>query len=133
MAAKKPPSLKPLADRLQSKPDTKWYVPSGTPRSVTLDGMRVHARRPQRIDALLVFVKNQESLEVHFAKAEPRLVDDALVWFSYPKGGLSDLTRDEGWGCLEAAGLRPVTAISINETWSALRFRPRPAGAKGRA
>jgi hypothetical protein len=29
-----------------------------------------------------------------------------------------------GWGLLAEAGLRPVTQVSVDEVWSALRFRP---------
>jgi hypothetical protein len=36
----------------------------------------------------------------------------------------TDLTRDVGWEIVSQAGLRPVTQVSVNEVWSALRFRP---------
>ena len=52
---------------------------------------------------------------------------DCLFWACYPKGGgriKSDLKRDLVWVCLELIGLRPVTQIALNETWSALRGRP---------
>ena len=52
---------------------------------------------------------------------------DCLLWACYPIGGgriKSDLKRDLVWVCLELIGLRPVTQIALNETWSALRGRP---------
>jgi hypothetical protein len=36
----------------------------------------------------------------------------------------SDLSREEVWAAMEATGWRPVSQIAIDETWSALRFRP---------
>ena len=36
----------------------------------------------------------------------------------------TDITRDRGWEPVTAGGLRPVTQIAIDETWSALRWRP---------
>ena len=36
----------------------------------------------------------------------------------------TDLTRDAGWDALSAAGLRGVATVSIDDTWSGLRFRP---------
>ena len=51
----------------------------------------------------------------------------AIVWGAWPKGtsGLeTDLTRDEGWEPLYDAGLRGVATVSIDDTWSGLRFRP---------
>jgi hypothetical protein len=57
-----------------------------------------------------------------------RLAPDAVVWFAYPKGSSrryrSDYNRDSGWDSLGAAGLEPVRQVSIDEDWSALRFRP---------
>ena len=50
-----------------------------------------------------------------------------LLWFCYPKKSskvATDITRDTGWDSLTEANMRPVSQISIDETWSALRFRP---------
>lgn len=57
--------------------------------------------------------------------------DDPLVWFCYPKRSSrryeTDLTRDIGWEPLTGVGWRPVRQVSIDDDWSALRFRPEPA------
>ncbi len=52
---------------------------------------------------------------------------DGLLWISYPKRSSkveTDITRDVGWEAVTQAGLRAVTQVSINDVWSALRFRP---------
>ncbi|MCE1198189.1 MAG: hypothetical protein LWW85_04415 [Marinilabiliales bacterium] len=52
---------------------------------------------------------------------------DAIFWACYPKGGgkiSSDLKRERVWETLQLAGLRPVSQVAIDETWSALRGRP---------
>jgi hypothetical protein len=52
---------------------------------------------------------------------------DCLFWACYPKGGgkiKSDIKRDTLWKALELVGMRPVTQIAIDETWSAMRARP---------
>lgn len=52
---------------------------------------------------------------------------DGLLWISYPKQSSkrkSDLTRDVGWSSVNAAGLVGVSLISIDDVWSAMRFRP---------
>ena len=46
---------------------------------------------------------------------------------TYPKktGKIaSDLSREVTWQAITPLGWRPVTQISIDETWSALRFKP---------
>jgi hypothetical protein len=51
---------------------------------------------------------------------------DRLAWISYPKGGQlgTDLNRDRLAAALSSHGVRPVRQVSIDGTWSALRFRP---------
>jgi hypothetical protein len=45
---------------------------------------------------------------------------------AYPKAGQlgTDLNRDPLAAAFTASGLRPVRQVSIDATWSALRFRP---------
>ncbi|MBO9598447.1 MAG: YdeI/OmpD-associated family protein [Cohnella sp.] len=56
---------------------------------------------------------------------------DALLWLCYPKGtskAKTDLNRDKGWDTVSSLGWEGVSLISIDETWSAMRFRPIGAG-----
>lgn len=56
----------------------------------------------------------------------PRLAEDALLWIAYPKKSgkiRSDISRDNGWELVFAAGYEPVTQVAIDDDWSALRFR----------
>lgn len=52
---------------------------------------------------------------------------DSIVWIAYPKGSSKkykcDFNRDTGWTVLGDAGFEPVRQVSIDEDWSALRFR----------
>ena len=58
------------------------------------------------------------------------LQDDAEhVWIAYPKGGKSDINRDSLWPIVrDATGMRPITQVALDVTWSALRFRPLKPG-----
>ncbi|MGZ7443605.1 YdeI/OmpD-associated family protein [Paenibacillus sp. TH7-28] len=52
---------------------------------------------------------------------------DGLLWLCYPKGGAkagTDLTRDKGWETVKAAGFEGIALVSVDEVWSAMRFRP---------
>ncbi|MCB0278617.1 MAG: DUF3052 domain-containing protein [Calditrichaeota bacterium] len=52
---------------------------------------------------------------------------DCVFWFCYPKQSgkiKSDLKRETVWEAMQLIGLRPVSQIAIDETWSALRARP---------
>ena len=78
-------------------------------------------------DFVHLFVKNVAELERLGPVAIEAVKYDGLLWMSYPKRSSkvrTDITRDVGWDVLTQAGLRPVTQVSINDVWSALRFRP---------
>ena len=76
-----------------------------------------------------LFVKDRAEFDALFLPAVAMVVYDGLFWLCNPKktGAIaSDLSRDIVWDLVRAgsSGLRPVMQISIDETWSALRFRP---------
>lgn len=85
-------------------------------------------------DFVHLFVKNVTELERLGPVAIDAVVHDGLLWISYPKKSskaTTDLTRDVGWDVVAEAGLRPVTQVSIDNVWSALRFRPVEQVGKG--
>ncbi|HZQ21246.1 MAG TPA: hypothetical protein VFA89_00315 [Terriglobales bacterium] len=77
------------------------------------------------------FVQFFATKKSEIVKARSKLLKSArpgaLVWITYPKktsGMESDLSREEVWTAMEGTGWRPVSQIAIDDTWSALRFRP---------
>lgn len=77
-------------------------------------------------DAVLAFVLNLEDVE---RKADPVVEaakEDRIAWMAYPKAGKlgTDLNRDILWKRMEKEGIRAVRQVAIDETWSAMRFRP---------
>ena len=80
-----------------------------------------------RFDFVHLFAKNLAELERLGPVAIAAVTYDGLLWMSYPKKSSrveTDLTRDQGWDVMAQAGMRPVTQIAVDDTWSALRFRP---------
>ena len=75
----------------------------------------------------VVFVNNKKEF-MEFLTNELRNIEhDSVLWFAYLKrsSGIStDINRDILRETAEKFSITTVTAISINETWSALRFRP---------
>lgn len=79
-------------------------------------------------DLLLIFVGNQAALADAAELAARLYVRGKHLWIAYPKlsGKLkSDLSRDRGWEPIAAHNLHGVMQVSLNEDWSALRFRYR--------
>lgn len=76
---------------------------------------------------VLLFARNQAELAALAPTVLEKCTDENLVWIAYPKksGSIkSDLDRDHGWGPVTNAGWEGVRLVSIDETWSAMRFRP---------
>ncbi len=74
-----------------------------------------------------LFARNSEVLADFRQTAVAAAEYDGLFWLCYPKKSgriSSDLSREVVWQMMDGTGLRPVTQISIDESWSALRFRP---------
>ncbi len=77
-----------------------------------------------------LFVRNRDELEQFVDQVLQAVEYDAVLWISYPKGSSgvkTDLNRDELWRALADKGIRPVTQVSIEKVWSAMRFRPTAA------
>ncbi|MCF8253600.1 MAG: hypothetical protein K9I36_07305 [Bacteroidia bacterium] len=79
------------------------------------------------IEFVLSFVKTKEEIENLGQSIIPLLKEDALLWFAFPKGSSKkykvEINRDKGWEYLKEQGFETVRAVSIDEDWSALRFR----------
>lgn len=94
-------------------------LPDGASLDMTPDG--------DTYDFVQAFVDSIAELERLARSAIDASSYDGILWFSYPKKSSkvkTDISRDVGWDIVANAGLRPVMQVSIDETWSALRFRP---------
>jgi hypothetical protein len=114
-----------ISEKLQLKEDASIRV-LGAPTEIKLDVKQTG--RKEEGTALLVFalskvdLRERESAVVDSARA------DRLTWVAYPKAGQkgTDLNRDILVRHFEAKGIQGVRMISIDDVWSALRFRPMP-------
>jgi len=76
---------------------------------------------------VLAFVQAAAEVAEQAPLVAPTLADDAVLWFAYPKKASkryrSDLSQMQGWQPLGNLGFEAVRQVSIDEDWSALRFR----------
>ena len=92
------------------------------------DGASISNESSGNHDVVHIFSSHKVELEKAVPAEFLGLKPDGVLWISYPKRSSkvdTDITRDHGWDVLERAGYRPVAQISIDDTWSALRFRKR--------
>jgi hypothetical protein len=78
-------------------------------------------------DFVIIFVRSVSEVELLTPKALHNLLADGILWFCYPKKTSkkysSDIDRYHGWKVLNDSGLHGIRMVSIDEDWSALRFR----------
>lgn len=91
------------------------------------EGVELVESPERQCDFVQVFVKNIEDLQKFLPLATQAVKHDALLWIAYPKGGAkagTDLNRDILWNAVSQHNLSGVTLVSLDEVWSAMRFRP---------
>ncbi len=79
-------------------------------------------------DMVIQFVNSKEEVEHETPKAIAMVNPGGRLWIAYPKQSSkvkTDINRDILWQIFPNSEWRPVTQISVDETWSALRFRPK--------
>lgn len=76
---------------------------------------------------MIVFARFVCEVEPLASVALHNLISDGTLWFAFPRKTSrklsSDLDRDHGWEYIIDKGFDKVRLVSINEDWSALRFR----------
>ena len=74
---------------------------------------------------ILAFYSKKEDLEKEIAKLKEKLEINGLLWIAYPKGKTlqTDLNRDILHATAKHYGLDGVSLVSLNDTWSAMRFK----------
>ena len=81
----------------------------------------------ETFDAVHRFVRTAADIAALALSAAAAVRPGGLLWVSYPKRGKgveTDINRDLGWAPLRDAGWGGVRQIAIDETSSAMRFRP---------
>ncbi len=79
-------------------------------------------------DVVQCFVRTRAELEQTLPTIVRNLTPGNPLWISFPKKSSqvqTDLTRDTGWDILGKLGLRPVSLIAVDKTWSAMAVKPK--------
>ena len=121
-----------LAKKLQIRAGHKVLVLDAPPGyldelGALPDGASLAHRATGTFDVVQLFARNGAELAKRAQHAIAAARPGAVLWICWPKQSShvpTDLDRDRLWAQLEPLGLRPVASVSIDEVWSALRFRP---------
>jgi hypothetical protein len=115
-----------LAAKLQIKPGAAVSVLGAPPDGPDLSGLGPPAPGPAGAGAVIAFVRQAAELTEIAGAAIEAARDDRLAWIAYPKAGQlgTDLNRDSLARAAAGLGVQPVRQVSLDDVWSALRFRP---------
>lgn len=118
------------AEKGRVKPSTTIAVLDPVPGVVESLGLSedVAFVGPGEAQLVFLFVGTRADLEVRLPPAVAGLTTGAALWVFFRKGSKSaglDVNRDDIWAIAERLDMRPLGLLSIDETWSAFRLRPR--------
>lgn len=102
-------------------------APANLAAALEKEGLSVGLPKKGASSNTLVFLNNAKEFRQFLDKQMKFVEPDSVLWFAYPKGTSkikTDINRDTLRVQGEEYGITTVTAVSIDETWSALRFRP---------
>ena len=78
-------------------------------------------------DVVILYARDAKALAKGAPKAKAACKEGGVLWLAYPKltsDRAGDLSRERTCEVVADLGLGPVGQIALDETWSALRFKP---------
>jgi Bacteriocin-protection, YdeI or OmpD-Associated len=114
------------------KPGHYWLLYNAPAHYLNLleplpEGAAVSYSAEGDFDGVQLFVKNSHELKDSLKVLMPLLKPESVFWIIYPKkssGIKSDLEMMSSWDEPARYGYTGVAAAAIDQTWTALRFRP---------
>ncbi len=102
-------------------------APAAIEEELTQLGFTTSFDKKEKSTNTLVFINSHKEYLDFLNKQLKYIEPDSVLWFAYPKGTSkvkTDINRDTIRITGEEFAITTVTAVSIDATWSALRFRP---------
>lgn len=121
---------KTVAEKLRLLPGTRGLLLDPPPGYVDTLGPQVSVdTRPGSApyDVVQLFVTTGAGLHARLADARAALGPVGILWITYPKltsKAAGELSRDVLFELMRGQGFRAVAQVAVDETWSAMRFKP---------
>jgi hypothetical protein len=123
-------SKRTLSGKLGIKPGTAVVVLGAPPDYPSLlgalpEGTTLHSRLPTASGFIHRFVRSESELAADFPRLARALVDDGMLWISWPKtasGLATDLDENVVRRIGLTHGLVDVKVCAVDEVWSGLKF-----------
>lgn len=117
-----------VSDKLQISPHTEVLLRGSRAQLALLgplpDGVTVVDGVDRDTEGVIVaFLDDRASLDAFLAESAPNASSFRAAWICYLKGGRADINRDSIWEAIGEHGLTLVANVSIDDVWSAVRFK----------
>jgi hypothetical protein len=88
-------------------------------------GQGAHTSLIDKYNFVLGFYSQEIELEKEIVELKKSLLPNGLLWIAYPKNKAleTDLNRDKLHRFMKQHNLDGVSIVSLNDTWSAMRFK----------
>lgn len=116
-----------VLEKLKYKPGMKvavLFAPEGVELGVPAGAS---IGDPIGADFILLFARSQAEAVDRLAPVANAIGPTTIAWIGYPKGSRAkgyDISRDTLFSALRDLNLTANANFSIDDTWSAVRFRP---------
>lgn len=125
-------SINKLSKKLLIKPGKSVLIVNGPEHYIRLleplpEAVQISFNAAGNYDLIQLFVLNNSELKKELKNLQSYFQADTIIWIAYPKktsGIITDLGMMSSWEETSRYNLSPVASVAINETWTALRFRP---------
>ena len=117
--------VKTVAEKLLIRPGSMLWMsrPDDAARIEPLPGGVTRVDDLAQATVAVLFADDARSVRDLLTAHRPKLAQPTGFWVAYPKGNKADINRDTLWPILAEYGMRPVSQVSVDNVWSALRFR----------
>jgi hypothetical protein len=74
-------------------------------------------------DIILIFIADRVDAERRLPEVKTRLAPGGALWVAFRKANKTDVNRDSLFVIADTFGLQACANVSIDDNWSALRFK----------
>lgn len=122
-----------LAVKLLIKPNNSVFVLNSPKNISTLfrdlpKGTTLLKKIGTPCDVVVLFAKNEEELNTYGPRAWASVKDGGIFWIVIPRRNTTmqeTIATFSGWDIINSMGLKIVSHVPINATWTAYRFKPK--------
>ena len=116
-----------VSQKMGVKENSKAYFVNADEEAIEnldLPNLDISKKLDNEFDYIHLFVKTQSEILEHFPKLKENLITNGILWVSWTKGGKlgTDLNIKIVIKLGYEFGLVESTCLSVNNTWSGLKF-----------